>query len=159
MTQTPATFNLPAAMNQLVPHVFSTMLTLEAAPASAGAPPHGERVCGTVGLGGDTVSGSIYLHLSEGLAGRATAAMLGLDDASAASASDVNDVVGELTNMIGGALKSALCDAERPCAMSPPSIVRGQEFAIEMPPGLRSETFLFDCQGDLFAVEVYLKLN
>ena len=70
----------------------------------------------------------------------------------------VNDVASELTNMIGGGIKSALNDAERPCAMSTPSIVRGLGFTIELAPGARSETFVFDCHGERLAVEVHLKL-
>jgi CheY-specific phosphatase CheX len=159
MTPTPSTFDLHGAVLRIVPQVFETMLSLTVAPGAAVAPTKGERVSGTVGIAGETLSGAIYLHFSEPLARRAAAAILGLDSPDAADTSSVNDVVSELANMIGGGFKSALCDANLPCAMSTPSIVRGPAFVIELPPGLRSENFAFDCHGERLAVEVHLKLD
>ncbi|MFZ1054192.1 MAG: hypothetical protein WAN79_00845, partial [Opitutaceae bacterium] len=40
--------------------------------------PRADRVSGSVGFGGEAVSGAVYLHLSPGFAARAAAAMLGL---------------------------------------------------------------------------------
>lgn len=159
MNETTTPFDLHGAVLRIVPHVFDTMLSLPILPGTAGDPSTGERVSGTIGIAGETLSGSVYLHFSEPLARRAAAAMLGLDSPEAADTSSVNDVVSELANMIGGGFKSALCDANLPCAMSTPSIVRGPAFAIELPPGLRSEKFSFNCLGERLAVEVHLKLN
>jgi chemotaxis protein CheX len=159
MIQTSSTFDMPETIRHIVPNVFDTMLSLVAKSTVIGAVPHGERVSGTIGIASDTLSGSVYLHFAEPLARRAAAAMLGLDSPDAADVSAVNDVVSELANMIGGGFKSALCDAGYPCAMSTPAIVRGHGFAIELPPGLSSETFVFDCHGESLAVEVHLKLN
>ena len=167
MNQTTPTFDLRGTVLRVVPNVFQTMLSLPAtlatttsAPsADVGAAVHDERVSGTIGIAGETLSGFIYLHFSEALARRVTVAMLGLDSPDAADNSSVNDVVSEMANMIGGGFKSALCDANLPCAMSTPSIIRGQAFDIELPPGLSSETFIFDCSGEFLAVEIHLKLD
>ena len=43
--------------------------------------------------------------------------------------------------------------------MTTPFIVRSPAFIIELPPGLCSETFIFDCNGEQLAVEVHLKLE
>lgn len=157
--QTASTFDLRGTVLRVVPNVFETMLSLPAKPAAPDATPHIQRVSGTIGIAGETLSGFIYLHFSEALARRVTVAMLGLDSLDAADNGSVNDVVSELANMIGGGFKSALCDANLPCAMSTPSIIRGQAFAIELPPGLSSETFIFDCHGEFLAVEIHLKLD
>ena len=159
MNPTSTPFDLHGTVLRIVPHVFDTMLSLAIMPGKISEPARGERVSGTIGIAGETLSGSVYLHFSEALARRAAAAMLGLDSPDAADTGSVNDVVSELANMIGGGFKSALCDANLPCAMSTPSIVRGPAFAIELPPGLRSENFAFDCHGERLAVEVHLKLN
>ena len=159
MTPATTTFDMQGTIQRLVPNVFETMLSLVAKPVDPALAPRGERVSGTIGIASDVLSGSVYLHFSEPLARRAAVAMLGLESVDAAGNTDVNDVVSELANMIGGGFKSALCDAGRPCAMSTPAIVRGQGFAIELPPGLCSETFVFDCQGEFLAVEVHLKLD
>ena len=157
--QTASTFDERATVLRVVPLVFETMLSLTIVPAATGTALHKERVSGTIGIASETISGFIYLHFSEALARRVTVAMLGLDSPEAADNGSVNDVVSELANMIGGNFKSALCDANLPCAMSTPSIIRGQAFDIEMPPGLKSETFIFSCQGEHLAVEIHLKLD
>lgn len=167
MTPSTPAFDLRAAVLRTVPHVFETMLSFNVTPAPVATPPEpapaaplsGERVSGTIGIAGETVSGAVYLHLSDTLAQRAAAALLGLGSPADADTSAANDVASELANMIGGALKSSLCDAGRPCAMSTPSIVRGQAFAIELPPGLCSETFAFDCGSECLSVDVHLKLD
>lgn len=159
MIQTRPTFDLRGAIERIVPNVFETMLSLPAKPTASRPVTRGDRVSGTIGIASDVLSGSVYLHFSEPLARQSAAAMLGLDSPDAADTSAVNDVVSELANMIGGGLKSALNDSGRPCAMSTPAIVRGESFAIELPPGLDSETFTFECHGLLLAVEVHIKLD
>lgn len=158
MNQIPS-FDLAGAIQRIIPNVFETMLSLTTTPCAASTPAGGERVSGTIGIAGETLSGAIYLHFSEPLARRAAAAMLGLNSVDKVDTGAVNDVASELANMIGGGIKSALCDADRPCAMSTPSIVRGPAFVIELPSGLLSETFVFDCNSERLAVEVHLKLD
>ena len=50
---------------------------------------------------------------------------------------EVNDVIGELCNMIGGTLKSNLCDAGFSCQLSLPAVLRGADLQIETP-GLKA---------------------
>ena len=70
-----------------------------------------------------------------------------------------NDVLGEITNMLTGHLKSCLCDAGAPCAVSIPSIIRGSSYQVETLPDVRRELLLFHCEADPLAVEVHLKFN
>jgi len=141
-----------------VAEVFKTMLSMPAAPLSDSAMPDlGERVTGSVGFGGDTVTGALYLHMSAGLAQKAASVMLGLP-AEELGEQEVNDVVGEMTNMLTGHLKSCLCDSGAPCAVSTPAIIRGQ-YEIEHMHEVRRELLLFDCEANPVAVEVHIKFN
>ncbi len=152
-------FSLPEHIGQLVPNVFETMLNWQVSPAAASGPINSsDRVSGTVGVAGETVTGAVYVHLPEPLAREIVRTMLGSPPDEPLSESDLNDVVGEITNMIGGGLKSALCNADRPCAISTPSIIRG-EFEIEVPQDLKAEKFRFRSQDQYFTVEIHLKLD
>ncbi|MEI2724740.1 MAG: chemotaxis protein CheX [Verrucomicrobiota bacterium] len=116
-------FNTQRTLHEVVPNVFQTMLGLSLTPIAGDGPlTEANRMGGTVGVAGDTVTGTIYVHLPETLARLAVNAMMGNPPGQTVEENDVNDVVGELTNMIGGGFKSALCDAGRPCAMSTPSV-------------------------------------
>jgi chemotaxis protein CheX len=160
MNTTASELNLRDLFAQIVPNVFDTMLALPVTPAPAGREsPLENRISGTVGVGGETVTGAVYVHLPGALALRAVQILSGAPPGQPASHAEVNDVVGELANMIAGGFKSALCNAERPCAMSTPSIIRG-DYAVEGPHELKAEVFHFHCQGGQgLAVEVHLKLD
>jgi len=150
-------FTIPGTIQQVVPNVFTTMAALSVSPHSSGnAAPAIDRVSGTIGIAGDIVTGAIYVHLPEAFARLIVNAMMGNPPEQSVGDSDLNDVVGELTNMIGGGFKSALCDAGRPCAMSTPSIIRGA-YGIELPQDLQAETLLFQCGSHIFAVEVHIQ--
>ncbi len=143
-------------MTEIVPNVFDTMLTLPVTSTAPGPIPT-ERVSGAVGIAGDQVNGTVYVHLPEPLARDVTRAMLQCTPGQDAGDSDVNDVVGELSNMIGCRLKSLLNDADLFCAISTPSVIRGA-FAIDAPPDVCAEKFYFACLGQKFAVEVHLQI-
>jgi chemotaxis protein CheX len=73
------------------------------------------HLMGSVSLSG-MWKGRIEVRLAEGLAQAATAAML-MQPLEAVSAADALDAIREITNMIGGLLKSSL---PRPCSMALP---------------------------------------
>jgi len=139
--------------------VFDTMLALPATLVpNAGLPHFEERMSGSVGFAGDQVTGAVYLHVSAAFANRMAATMLGLQPEENLPENDVNDVVGEFTNMLTGGLKSWLCDAGSACAVSTPAIIRGSAFAIEAMPDVQREFLVFDC-GERVVVEIHIKLN
>jgi CheY-specific phosphatase CheX len=140
--------------------VFSTMLSMKAVLlASTEAPPFNDRVSGSVGFGGETVTGAVYLHLSASLANQLTAGMLSLPPAETPSEADVNDVVGEMTNMLTGGLKSWLCNCGAECAVSTPAIIRGTAFVIESLPDVARDWLVFECGEERFMVEFHIKFN
>ena len=139
--------------------VFDTLFALKAAPLGI-ITPHSEpdQVCGSVGFGGNSVTGAVYLHLPEEFATSLAATMLGAEPQSLSEA-EVNDVVGELTNMLTGGLKSWLCDSDFPCAVSTPGVIRGRSFAIEAPPDIERLCLEFDADENHFAVEIHVRFE
>ena len=156
------TIQLPDICEFMTRHlvdVFDTMLAMPAALApKAGLPHFDERVTGSVGFAGDAVTGAVYLHLSAAFANRVAAAMLGLPPEETIGENDVNDVVGEATNMLTGGLKSWLCDAGAGCAVSTPAIIRGA-FSVEAMPDVAREFLVFESGTERVIVEIHIKLN
>ena len=146
-------------MNRHLVDVFETMLSMKATPAAnANAPQLEERVTGSVAFAGDHINGAVYLHLGAPFAGQVAAAMLGLADEDLGEA-EVNDVVGEATNMLTGGLKSWLCDSGAECAVSTPAIIRGSSYVIEPVPDVDREYLVFDCNDNCVVVEIHVKLG
>ncbi len=141
--------------------VFDTMLAMKAVPSASNNAPEisGERITGTVGMAGDSVTGQIYLHLTAPFAMNATAAMLGLKPEEISGDTEVNDVIGEVTNMIAGGLKSWLCDAGATCALTTPAVIRGNSFSVTPKPGVEFFCITFECQAIPGLVEVHIKFN
>jgi len=157
------TIQIPDINQFMIRHfadVFETMLSLKVAPAaSSGMPEFDERVTGSVGFAGEHVTGAVYLHLSASFAKQVAAAMLGITPAEVSSESEVNDVVGEVTNMLTGGLKSWLCDAGSDCAVSTPAIIRGRCFSIEPLPDVAREWLIFTSGAEHIVVEIHVKLG
>jgi CheY-specific phosphatase CheX len=154
------TLNVREFLTRHLIDVFETMLSKKAVPVDEAAPPPcSERVSGSVGFAGESVNGAVYLHLSGNFAVQATAAMLGMNPEEISGEAEVNDVVGEITNMLTGGLKSALCDAGAPCAVSTPAIIRGTSFNIEPAPDVERVWMTFDCDKDHVIVEAHIKYN
>jgi len=138
--------------------VFGTMLSLSAVPVAGDViPSFPERITGSVGFGGEKLNGAVYLHLSSPFASTATGIILGCTPADLGEV-ETNDVIGELTNMLAGGLKSALCDHGLPCAVSTPAIIRGA-YEIETVPDVCRELLLFEADKNRFAVEIHVKFN
>lgn len=157
------TIGLPDVCEFMTRHlvdVFETMLSMKAVLVpGAGLPAFDGRVSGSVGFAGEHVTGAVYLHLSAPFASQVAAAMLGITPEEISNESEVNDVVGETTNMITGGLKSWLCDAGSDCAVSTPAIIRGTAFAIEPMPEVAREWLVFDCGTNRIVVEIHIKLG
>ena len=139
--------------------VFDTMLTLKVAPAATCDPGRfvGGRVSGTVGLAGEVVTGSFCLHISAPFATQITAAMLGMAPEEITGTAETNDVVCEVTNMLGGGLKSWLCDAGAACVLSTPAVIRGESFSITGNHNVEQLVVPFECGAEHGVVEVRLK--
>jgi len=141
--------------------VFETMLAIKAVPmAEPDLSQFSEgHVSGTVGFAGKTVVGSVYLHVTASFACQATAAMLGLAPEEISGTAEINDVIGEVTNMLAGGLKSWLCDAGTPCALTTPAVIRGTSYSVAANPDVERIQIGFDCGRSRGLAEIHIKFN
>ncbi len=151
-------FDLPSFLRSATQEVFETMLSMQLGERGdvAGFPENTNQVVGSVSMAG-TVSGTVNIHVSDRFAKVITADMLGMELDEVDSDEEIHDVVGELSNMIGGDLKSRLCDAGFDCSLSIPSITSGKDFQIESKGWAVNEQFFFEFQEHIALVEAFIK--
>jgi len=70
------------------------------------------------------VNGTIHIYLKSSFAGKLAGHMLGMEPHEFEGEGMVNDVMGELGNMIVGTVQSRLCDFGFPCVLTIPSVMR-----------------------------------
>jgi chemotaxis protein CheX len=151
-----ATFDLPTFLRGATQEVFDTMLSMELTEQDAQAFSESNRIVGSVSLAG-SVSGTVNIHVSDAFANQITANMLGMEVDEIDSEEEVHDVIGELSNMIGGDLKSRLCDAGFVCELSIPSITSGNNFNIESKGWAVKEFVCFQYQEHIALIEAFIK--
>ena len=142
-----------------VKRVFATMLSMQLEseePPGRTSVTTGRHFVGTVGFAG-AVIGSVNISVSREFAQKMTAAMLGMSVEDIGSDEEVNDVIGEVCNMVGGDLKSRLCDAGLTCSLSIPSITFGDGFRVESKGWDRHELLGFRNSHHSVLLEVYVK--
>lgn len=151
--------DLKGFVTKAVKGVFQTMLSM---PLELEDPPNvesitvGQHVVGTVGFAG-VVMGNVSLVVSRQFAREMTAAMLGMTVGDIGSDEEVHDVIGEVCNMVGGDLKSRLCDAGFSCSLSIPSITFGNSFRTESKGWDRHERYGVRNSHHSALMEVYIK--
>jgi len=155
------TLDLKSLVSNTINEVFDTMLSMEIElfDADSEVAGDGSRIVGSVSFAGE-VMGSISIYVSGEFGRVMTAAMLGMELEEIESDEEVYDVIGELSNMVGGSLKSRFCDYGLPCELSIPSITTGSDFKIKSKNWSRYEGFAFRAfrhQQYVGFVEVYIK--
>ena len=153
-------FDVGGSIGAAVRDVFDTMLDMEVEPDSdpAGFSPGQGRIVGSISLSGE-VGGRINVEVTESFSRRMTGAMLDMDEDEIDDPEEIRDVIGEVCNMISGALKSDLCDAGLACRLSPPSFTSGVDFQMENLFLTRQERFIFHEGANPIVVEVGLKAS
>jgi CheY-like chemotaxis protein len=151
-----ATLNLKSLIDETVATVFDTMLGLHAELSVPGALPKEKeiQVMGMVGLGG-TTRGVVCLRVGQEFSQIATAAMFGLEPGSQHSIADVNDVIGELTNIIAGRVLTYLHSKKENCSLSLPTITRGEKIDLESISCVDRQSFTFSFPSGPVIVELY----
>ena len=140
-------------------NLFDTMLSIELIHNDTiiEFPQHLKRIVGSVSLIG-ILMGKINILVSHDLATEMTASMLGMEPDEIDENDDIKDVISEICNIIGGGIKSKLCDVGLTCSLSPPSFTMGSNFAIESQRMLKYERFAFKYNEEIVHVEVGIKL-
>jgi flagellar motor switch protein FliN/FliY len=143
-----------------VMEVFDMMLSMELDFQEQVAQQYmyGNRILGSINLVGK-VMGIVTLQVSETLARIMTAEMQGVEPDEILSIDEINDVIGEVLNMIGGNLKSNLCDAGLTCSLSTPALTSGKDYILETREMTRNEYFTFYYQDHTILIHVGLKNN
>jgi chemotaxis protein CheX len=157
-TLLPAIDEIRTLVGSSVVHVFETMLGVVARPAPLYQSLRNDEasVAASVGFIGE-VKGVIYLNVPVAFARQLAARMMGAGVAEVPADEMVNDVVGELTNMIAGAAKSRLCDLGSPCVLTIPFIVRGEALRVERTCACECHALGFLCEGRYFVVELLVE--
>jgi flagellar motor switch protein FliN len=85
------------------------------------------------------------------------AAMLGMEEDEIESEEEVFDVIREMSNIIGGNLKSAFVDVGLSCVLSTPAITNGFDFRVEALNIIKTERLLFNCNGHTIIIDAGIK--
>ncbi len=133
--------------------VWSSFLSmdLEPHPLGADAPAlEGRTMTGTVHMSGEW-RGSVFLQVPSELAQASAEAMFAADPGSL-SADEVCDALGELTNMIGGNIKSLV---PAPSKLSIPSVAEGLSYTVRVPGAVLLEHVALVCAGGALHISVW----
>ena len=140
--------------------LFDMMLSMEVILSDENSTPDfkDSSILGLVYFAGD-VTGSINIQVSNAFARIITASMLDMEEGEIASEGEIKDVIGEMSNIIGGNLKAGFCDTGLTCVISPPTITAGNDFKIETVNMDRYENFAFRYKEHDISVEVSVKID
>lgn len=146
------------SITDTIVETFRTMMSLD---VTAVKEPSGEkldenRMVGAINFGGEVV-GVVSVHLSDAFARLITISMLGIELDEIENDDDVKDVIGELSNIITGNLKSDFLDAGLSCVMSTPSITAGSDFKIDSADIAEPIRFYYKHNDFLLMVELCAK--
>jgi len=136
-------------VEQVVVDIWASILGLEVVTA-----PEVEMtrpsVTGVVHISGES-DGSVSLECPKGLAEQAAALMFGMS-VDELGAGEMEDALGELTNMTGGGIKSLLPGQNQ---LSLPTVVEGTGYHLNVPGAVPVRAVWFACEGEPIVVRVY----
>ncbi len=138
--------------------VFDTMLSmaLEATDSAEFSNPEGIRNVGTVSFTGDVI-GQISIQMADEFSRISAASMLDMDVEELEADNEVKDMLGELSNILGGSLKSAFTDLGLICEISTPAFTTGKDFIIESFDMKHYERFAFRHENNIVFLELGIK--
>lgn len=135
--------------------VFRTMMNLRLTPGEVTiekAQMRKAEVIGSIGVAG-FLTGSISVFLPKAIAQKAAAAMLMLDAPDQLADEELVDAIGELTNMIGGGIKTELFQKAPLFDISVPSVYVGEDLQRRTVSDDLCFLVPFTVGGESFAVE------
>jgi len=146
-----------AIVNSVI-DVFYTMLDMEVTAIQEIPESFTEenRTVGSVTFAGE-VDGMFNIQVNDDFGREMTAAMLGMDVDEVESEEEVYDVIREVSNIIGGNLKSNFVDAGLSCVLSTPSITNGRDFRVSPTNVIKPARFLFAHNENVIIVEAGVK--
>lgn len=136
-------------VEHVVAQIWGSILGLQVARARSVDMPR-PSVTGIVHISGES-DGSVSLECPKRLAERAAALMFGTEVDELAPG-EVEDALGELTNMAGGGIKSFLPGRNQ---LSLPTVVEGIGYHLNVPGAVPVRNVWFACAGAPIVVRVY----
>jgi len=136
--------------------IFSSMIMLEVAP---GEPYVNKKsvqinsISGIIGMAG-SIKALLAIHLPTETALAVTTAFLGMEVEEVDD--DVRDAIGELANMLGGSVKTALDPKGSDIQLSMPTSVSGEEYSIDTIADAEEIMVPFEFAGKTFSVELQI---
>jgi chemotaxis protein CheX len=139
-----------AEIGQYVESIWDSVLGLGVRPGAADLPgPKSDYLTGCIQITG-AWEGAVTLDYSKALARQAAGILFGAQEAETTT-EQVHDVVGELTNMIGGNLKALL---PGPCYLCLPAVADGSDYALRVLGSRVLSRAGFECARQPFVVTV-----
>jgi chemotaxis protein CheX len=111
-------------------------------------------ITGMVGFAG-TYSGIISVHCPINLAMKITSNMLGMECDEVNE--DLNDAIGEISNMLGGSIKQVLSKGGMDVKLSIPTVISGDSYTVNALSDSDCVAIPFAIEGDRFLVGLVLK--
>ncbi len=150
--------DIKKSISKTVLDIFDTMLSLKVEMVDAVTDPDLDktRLVGSINFSGEVV-GVSSIHVSKKYSRVLTASMLGIKIDEIKDEEEVKDVIGEISNMITGNLKSDFLDAGLNCIISTPSITYGDNFVVDPPNITTPQKFIFNHKQYDFVIELYIK--
>jgi flagellar motor switch protein FliN len=154
------TFDIRKCVSDSITSVFETLfsLKLETAETASSSGLEGSRYVASVGFAGDA-TGSASIHIDQELARRLTAILLGQELETTEGEAEIRDMLGELGNLVGGNLKSALTDRGLRCTLGTPSVTSSSDFMIDSANLDHYERIAFHADGRTVFLEVGVKIS
>jgi len=151
------TIDIKTTVSESVIDVFDTMLSLEAKISEASAETlESNRFMGTVKFTGEVV-GIVTIQISYDFARIMTASMQGIAPEEVEDDEKIKYLLAELSNIVGGKLKSTYTDIGIYCELTTPSITTGSDFTMQSLNMDKYEKLVFLSQEHPIIVEVVVK--
>ena len=141
-------------INELVGDIWGSVLGIPASPAPASIRIEELRLTGFVHIQGDW-EGTVTVDCPLPLATTAAAAMFGMSVEELAK-EEIDDALGEVTNMTGGGIKSMLAGTNK---LSLPTVIEGTGFKVNVPGCEMVNDLTYSAGGSWIAVRVLQRLD
>lgn len=151
-------FDIRTHIIDSIVEVFDTMVSMEVEVFDSEPPDTTGtgRMVATANFAGNVV-GIINIQVASETSRLMMASILDIEPEEVEDDGEIKDLLAEISNIVGGNLKSNLNDAGHRCVISTPSITYGADFTIKSPRMERFEQFIFRHQENYIFVEVGLK--
>lgn len=137
-------------IHQVTSDIWTSIVGLNVEPTALGEPIEERTLTGLINITGSW-EGTVTLQCPSPLAIAGAGAMFGMEP-DELGREEIEDALGELTNMTGGGLKALL---PPPCQLSLPTVVEGIAYSITIPGSHLLREAAFACDGHQLVVRVF----